>query len=165
MAEKELRPQTANAEGAIVNNVVTSDDASVPTKFVFDEPVYLAPGTSYAIVLIAEKSLDYEVWTAVQGERNVNPEASSAALTENFSVSGNEAVEKAQYTTQYALGSFFASQNGALWTENQRQDLTFRLYKAKFTSGTGSVLFNNPVLDQSNDYVKKLFEDYKSHSK
>ena len=156
LAEKELRPQTGNAEGAIVNNVFTSDDASVPTKFVFDEPVYLAPGTSYAIVLIAEKSLKYKVWTAVQGERVVNPEVSSAALTENFSVSGNEAVEQAQYTTQYALGSFFASQNGALWTENQRQDLTFKLYKAKFTSGTGSVLFNNPVLDQSNDYVKKL---------
>ena len=156
LAEKELRPQTGNAEGAIVNNVFTSDDASVPTKFVFDEPVYLAPGTSYAIVLIAEKSLDYEVWTAIQGERVVNPEVSSAALTENFSVSGNEAVEQAQYTTQYALGAFFASQNGALWTENQRQDLTFRLYKAKFTSSSGSVLFNNPVLDQSNDYVKKL---------
>ena len=156
LAEKELRPQTANTEGEIINNVFTSDDASVPTKFVFDEPVYLAPGTSYAIVLIAEKSLDYEVWTAVQGERIINPEASSDALTENFSVSGNEAVEQAQYTTQYALGAFFASQNGALWTENQRQDLTFRLYKAKFTSETGSVLFNNPVLDQSNDYVKKL---------
>ena len=156
LAEKELRPQTANAEGAIVNNVLTSDDASVPTKFVFDEPIYLAPGTSYAIVLIAEKSLKYKVWTAIQGEQIVNPEASSAALTENFSVSGNEAVEKAQYTTQYALGAFFASQNGALWTENQRQDLTFRLYKAKFTSGSGSVLFNNPVLDQSNDYIKKL---------
>ena len=159
LAEKELRPQTGNSEGAIVNNVFTSDDASVPTKFVFDEPVYLAPGTSYAIVLIAEKSLDYEVWTAIQGERVVNPEASSAALTENFSVSGNEAVEQAQYTTQYALGSFFASQNGALWTENQRQDLTFKLYKAKFTSKTGSVLFNNPVLDQSNDYVKVLLDN------
>ena len=159
LAEKELRPQTGNAEGAIVNNVFTSDDASVPTKFVFDEPVYLAPGTSYAIVLIAEKSLDYEVWTAIQGERVVNPESSSAALTENFSVSGNEAVEQAQYTTQYALGSFFASQNGALWTENQRQDLTFKLYKAKFTSETGSVLFNNPVLDRSNDYVKLLLSN------
>ena len=159
LAEKELRPQTGNAQGAIVNNVFTSDDASIPTKFVFDEPVYLAPGTSYAIVLIAEKSLKYKVWTAVQGERIVNPEASSAALTENFSVSGNEAVEQAQYTTQYALGSFFASQNGALWTENQRQDLTFRLYKANFTSQTGSVLFNNPVLDQSNDYVKVLLDN------
>ena len=159
LAEKELRPQTGNAQGVIVNNVLTSDDASVPTKFVFDEPVYLAPGASYAIVLIAEKSLDYEVWTAVQGERVVNPEISSAALTENFSVSGNEAVEQSQYTTQYALGAFFASQNGALWTENQRQDLTFRLYKANFTSETGSVVFNNPVLDQSNDYVKVLLNN------
>ena len=156
LAEKELVPQIANAEGAIVDNVIASTDASVPTKFVFDEPVYLAPGTAYAIVLIAEKSLKYEAWTAIQGEQIVNPEASSEALTENFSVSGNEAVEKAQYTTQYALGAFFNSQNGGLWTENQKQDLTFKLYKAKFTSQSGGVLFNNPELDESNDYVKKL---------
>jgi len=155
LAEKEIRPQTS-INGVIVDNVLTSDDASVGTKFVFDEPVYLAPGSAYAIVLVAEKSVDYEVWIANQGDRIVNPEASSAALTENFSVSGNEVVEQALYSTQYALGSFFKSQNGGLWTENQRQDLTFKLYKAKFTSQSGSVLFNNPVLDQSNDYVKKL---------
>lgn len=155
LAEKELMPKISK-NGAIVDNILTSDDASVATKFIFDEPVYLAPGSAYAIVLVAEKSVDYTVWLANQGDKIVNPEASSAALTENFSVSGNEAVEQAQYTTQYALGAFFRSQNGGLWTENQRQDLTFRLYKAKFTSQTGSVLFNNPILDQSNDYIKKL---------
>ena len=155
LAEKTLRPRIAK-DGAIVDNILTSDDASVPTKFTFDEPVYLAPGTAYAIVLVAEKSVDYTVWLANQGDRIVNPETSSAALTENFSVSGNEVVEQAQYTTQYALGAFFRSQNGGLWTENQRQDLTFRLYKAKFTSQIGSALFNNPELDESNDYIKKL---------
>ena len=155
LAEKELRPKISK-NGAIIDNILTSDDASVGTKFVFDEPVYLAPGTAYAVVLVAEKSVDYTVWLANQGDKIVNPEASSAALTENFSVSGNEAVEQAVYTTQYALGAFFRSQNGGLWTENQRQDLTFKLYKAKFTSQTGSVLFNNPVLDRSNDFVKKL---------
>ena len=155
LAEKELRPKISK-DGAIIDNILTSDDASVPTKFTFDEPVYLAPGISYAIVLIAEKSINYTVWLANQGDRIVNPEASSAALTENFSVSGNEVVEQTQYTTQYALGSFFRSQNGALWTENQRQDLTFRLYKAKFTSQLGTVSFNNPELDESNGYIKEL---------
>ena len=155
LAEKVLRPRIAK-DGAIVDNILTSDDASIATKFTFDEPVYLAPGTAYAIVLVAEKSVDYTVWLANQGDKIVNPEASSAALTENFSVSGNEVVEQSQYTTQYALGSFFRSQNGGLWTENQRQDLTFRLYKAKFTSQVGSALFNNPELDESNDYIKKL---------
>lgn len=155
LAEKELRPKISK-DGAIIDNILTSDDASVPTKFTFDEPVYLAPGISYAIVLVAEKSINYTIWLANQGDRIVNPEASSAALTENFSVSGNEVVEQAQYTTQYALGSFFRSQNGALWTENQRQDLTFRLYKAKFTSQLGTVSFNNPELDESNGYIKEL---------
>jgi hypothetical protein len=155
LAEKELRPKISK-NGAIIDNILTSDDASIPTKFTFDEPIYLAPGTAYAIVLVAEKSVNYTVWLANQGDKIVNPEASSAALTENFSVSGNEVVEQTQYTTQYALGSFFKSQNGGLWTENQRQDLTFRLYKAKFTSQLGTVSFNNPQLDESNGYVKEL---------
>ena len=146
LAEKQLRPKIAK-NGVKIDNILTSDDASVPTKFVFDEPVYLAPGTAYAIVLVAEKSVDYEVWLAKQGKKVVNPESSSAS---------DDVTERTQYTTQYTLGAFFQSQNGGLWTEDQRKDLTFRLYKAKFTSQTGNVLFNNPVLDRSNDYVKKL---------
>ena len=78
LAEKVLRPRIAK-DGAIIDNILTSDDASVPTKFTFDEPVYLAPGTAYAIVLVAEKSVDYTVWLANQGDRIVNPEASSAS--------------------------------------------------------------------------------------
>jgi len=144
LAEKELRPRIVR-DGVIVDNILTSTDASVGTKFVFDEPVYLAPGGSYAIVLIAEKSINYTVWLASQGDRVVNVEPG--------------ADEQAQYTTQYALGSFFRSQNGGLWTENQRQDLTFKLYKAKFTSLNGSVLMTNPELNESNGYVRTLSDN------
>ena len=147
LGEKELKPKKV-VNGVIVDNIKTSTDASVATKFVFDEPIYLAPGTSYAITLVAEKSIDYTVWIAKQGEKVVNS---------NILEGSND--EQAQYTTQYALGSLFRSQNGALWTEDQTQDMMFKLYKAKFTSESGSVFFNNPVLDVSNDYVKNLNEN------
>jgi hypothetical protein len=54
------------------------------------------------------------------------------------------------------MGSLFKSQNGSIWTANQYQDLKFKLYKAQFTSSTGTAFFYNPSLDESNGYVKKL---------
>jgi hypothetical protein len=36
------------------------------------------------------------------------------------------------------------------------QDLKFKLYKAEFTSNSGTAFFYNPTLDESNGYVQKL---------
>jgi hypothetical protein len=54
------------------------------------------------------------------------------------------------------MGSLFKSQNGSIWTANQYQDLKFKLYKAQFTSPTGTAFFYNPTLDESNGYVQRL---------
>ena len=60
-----------------------------------------------------------------------------------------------QYSQQYTLGAIFKSQNGALWSEDNEQDLTFKLYKAKFVS-SGSLLFHNSELGEGNNYIPKL---------
>ena len=65
-------------------------------------------------------------------------------------------VETVRYTQQFALGSLFKSQNGSIWSANQYQDLKFKLYKASFTSTTGTAFFYNPTLDNSNGYVPNL---------
>lgn len=126
--------------------VKTSSDASVPTKVVFDSPIYLAPGLEYAIVLLAPQSNQYEVWIAEMGEKTVN----SANLPD---------AESVRYTKQFSIGSLFKSQNGSIWTANQYQDMKFKLYKAKFTSKTGSVFFQNQTLDVSNNYIQTLDVD------
>ncbi|MGA1048380.1 MAG: hypothetical protein ACO3UU_10230, partial [Minisyncoccia bacterium] len=64
-----------------------------------------------------------------------------------------------RYSKQFSIGSLFKSQNGSIWTANQYQDMKFKLYKAKFTSQTGSALFQNPTLDESNGYVPILNPD------
>ncbi|MGA1047657.1 MAG: hypothetical protein ACO3UU_06580, partial [Minisyncoccia bacterium] len=61
-----------------------------------------------------------------------------------------------RYSKQFAIGSLFKSQNGSIWTANQYQDLKFKLYKSKFTTTNGSVLFHNPKLDESNSYIPTL---------
>jgi hypothetical protein len=128
------------------NQVNTSTDASVATKVTFEEPIYLPPGREYAVVIISENSDQYEMWTAVMGEKTVN----TKDLPD---------VDSVTYSKQFSMGSLFKSQNGSIWTANQYQDLKFKLYKAKFTSTTGTVFFNNPTLDESNGYVQRLAEN------
>ena len=63
-----LRPTSVDANGNIVQNIQTSSTGDVATKVTFPEPIFLAPGREYAVVLLAETSDEYEVWTATMGE-------------------------------------------------------------------------------------------------
>ena len=147
---KTLKPKGTDANG---NEVVLiesdSEQASKATKFTFPEPIYLEPGNSYAFVLVAPRSVAYNVWTGRHGSVAVNPST----------ITGADPGSSILYTTQYGAGAIFKSQNGALWTEDQHQDITFKLYKAKFTSQSGSVFFNNPDLDESNGYGTGLINN------
>ena len=144
---KTLRPKGVDANGNEITLIESDPDAaSKPTKFTFPEPIYLAPGNTYSFVLVAPNSTAYNVWTARHGGRAVN--ASSIQSAD----SGASLI----YSTQYGAGALFKSQNGSLWTEDQTQDMTFKLYKAKFTSLSGSVYFNNPDLNDSNGYMPVL---------
>jgi len=125
------------------DQVNISDDASIATTVTFDEPIYLPPGREYAVVIISENSDEYELWTAVMGEKTVN----TKELPD---------VDAVTYSKQFSMGSLFKSQNGSIWTANQYQDLKFKLYKANFVSPTGTAFFYNPTLDESNGYVQRL---------
>jgi hypothetical protein len=126
------------------SEVNISADASIATKVTFDEPIYLPPGREYAVVIISENSDQYEMWTAIMGEKTVN----TKDLPD---------VNAVTYSKQFAMGSLFKSQNGSIWTANQYQDLKFKLYKAQFIANQpGTAFFYNPTLDASNGYVQKL---------
>jgi len=115
----------------------------VPTKVTFDYPIYLAPGQQYAIVLLAPQTIGYEVFIAQTGEITVE-------------TLGKPLGSQIPYNKIFAIGTLYKSQNGAEWVQSPDQDMMFRLYKAKFTSSSGSVYFNNPTLNESNSYVPKL---------
>ena len=141
-----IRPRTTDENGNEVINIKTSSDGKTPTNIKFPEPIFLAPGREYAIVVISDKSDGYELWTAVMGEKTIN----TKSLPD---------VDSVRYTQQFALGSLFKSQNGSIWTTNQYQDLKFKLYKAQFTKTTGTAYFYNPPLDESNGYVPTLINN------
>lgn len=125
------------------DQVIVSDDASTPTKVVFPYPIFLPPGMEYSIIIMAPQSDQYELWCARMGEKTINP-------------SNLPEAESARYTRQFAIGSLFKSQNGSTWTPDQYEDLKFRLYKAKFNTSEGIVYFQNPTLNKSNSYIRKL---------
>ena len=147
---KTLKPRGTDADGNEVTLIEADpDQASKPTKFTFPEPIYLESGKSYSFVLVAPRSVAYNVWTGRHGSVAVNP----------ATIQGADPGSSLIYSTQYGAGAIFKSQNGALWTEDQHQDITFKLYKAKFTSKSGSVFFNNPDLDESNGYGTGLINN------
>ena len=141
-----LRPRTINENGVETQLIQTSSTGEVATNVRFPEPIFLPPGREYAVVLVSEQSDEYEVWTAVMGNRTVNTQK----LPD---------VDQIIYTKQFALGSLFKSQNGSIWTTDQNQDLKFKLYKAEFTSNQGTAYFYNPPLDESNTYVLELINN------
>ena len=125
------------------DDIEISLDGTVATKVTFPEPIYLPPGREYSVVLISPTSNEYRVWIARMGETAVNTEDLPNASAQI-------------YSQQWALGSLFKSQNGSIWTPDQYEDLKFKLYKARFTSTTGTVFFSNPTLSNSNRYIETL---------
>jgi hypothetical protein len=114
----------------------------VPTRVRFPSPVYLEAGKEYAIVILSPASDAYEMWTATMGQKTVK--------TKNL-----PDVQNVVVTKQYIGGSLFKSQNGTIWTASQYQDLTFKLYKAKFVT-SGTLTFYNTDINPGGTNVSKL---------
>ena len=134
-----------DGNGNISEQVVikTSTTGQEATRVTFPEPIYLAPGREYALVIVSEYSDQYQVWSAEMGKKSV--------LSQDL-----PDADAGVYSRQYAFGSLFMSQNGSIWTEDQNQDLKFDLFKAKFTSNAGTAFFYNSPLDTSNGYKRLL---------
>lgn len=108
------------------SSVNTSTNATSATTFTFAEPIFLKGLTDYAIVVTADSS-DYKVFVA---------------QTNEFLVGSTER----RVDRQPVLGSLFYSQNSATFTAAQNQDLTFKLYQAKFRYRTGTAVLHNADL-------------------
>lgn len=100
--------------------IATSSDATAPTKFKFQAPVYLLGNTNYAFVLKSPNSVEYKAYISKLGENIIGTET--------------------RVVQQPLLGSIFRSQNGGLWTEDQTEDIMFTLNRAEFVTDSLSVI-------------------------
>lgn len=127
------------------SDVNVSEDASIPTRFTFESPVYLSGEQEYAIVLVTP-SENYNAWISRMGEVDI----STANLPE---------AQQVLISQQPYLGSLFKSQNGTTWDPSQYEDLKFTLYKAQFDTTPGTARFFNPDLSEGNNQIITLEEN------
>ena len=116
------------------DEITTSTDGSVATRFTFKSPVYLQGGTEYS-VLLRSASSKYKVYIARVGENDT--------ITDEF------------ISQQPMMGSLFKSQNGGTWDPSQWEDLKFRLNRADFES-SGNLQVYSPILSEGNKQISQL---------
>ena len=124
-------------------NINTSDNGEVATRVTFPSPIYLEPEKEYALVLGVTQTINYEVWISRMGDKTVNTQTLPDA-------------ESVIVTRQYLGGSLFKSQNGNVWTASQYEDLKFKLYKASFTSESGTAFFYNSPMSSGSGNILPL---------
>lgn len=147
----QIRPMQFGLPGNIIypdsevdlnpDKVLISADATIPTKFTFDSPIYLAGGQFHAIVLSSASDL-YSVYVSRLGEADITS-----------SVNGE--FGQIIVTKQPSSGSLFKSQNASTWTSSDYEDLKFNLYRANFVSN-GNINFYNPDLEKGNNQIANL---------
>ena len=128
---------TPSQVDAIGTDPVLSTIQERPTTFEFEEPVFLQPYQKYAIC-IKSTSTEYELFSA----QTQQPVYGSTSRT---------------VTTQPIPGSMFLPANGTTWKESKDQDLMYRLTRAKFTNGNGSVILKNAILPKRELEVNSIY--------
>ena len=117
-------------------DVFTSEDASKPTTFVFEAPVFLGFRQEHAIVLTSDSD-QYKVFISILGQDAID----AAHVGEKIS-------------EQPYIGVLFKSQNASTWTPSQFEDLMFKIYRAEFTVPTTSapsrLVLENAQLGEGN---------------
>ena len=147
-----------------VNNVPNPSGDMIPTRVVFDYPIYL-PGDNrnYCFVLLTDSvqgegtAIDalertYQVYMAQTGIADVGPNESATPIhllkplekgedDINFILGTTTRLQNVPKAT----GMLFKSINGISWESDQRADLKFNIHKATFNNAVnGEVGFCNP---------------------
>jgi hypothetical protein len=131
---KTLFPYAASPPGDVVTTSditqapVASADASIPTSFIFDTPVFAQSGKSYAFAIIpVGGNPDYQVWTA--------------------SIGGTDVSTNVPIYRNNSSGDLFLSSNDITWDPVITEDIKYTIYIANFTSLSGTAKFITPDED------------------
>lgn len=105
-------------------DVSVSSDSSLETIFEFDTPILLQTDQYYSFWFEPDgTNPDYEIFISEVG--------------------GNDIISGRAVTQQPISGIMYVSSDGRAWTPVQSSDLKFKLYRAKFSSLTGTAVFRN----------------------
>ena len=122
--------------------VFISEDASTPTTFTFESPVYIPYRQEFALVLTSDSN-NYKTFISILGKDAIDATHSGEKISE-----------------QPYIGVLFKSQNASTWTPSQFEDLMFKIYRCKFTlpstSANSKLVLNNAQLGEGNGGFLRL---------
>jgi hypothetical protein len=124
------------------SEVNVSEDASIPTTFTFESPIYLTGEQEYALVLVTLAE-NYNCWISRMGEVDI----STANLPDE---------QQVLISQQPYLGSLFKSQNGTTWDPSQYEDMKFTIRRAVFNTEPSVGRFFNSELTTGNNEIPLL---------
>lgn len=101
-----------------------SEDSSAVTSFVFDSPLFLQTNEEYCFVVVPLGNNDgYNLWVAEIG--------------------GTDVLTNIPIYVNNSTGVLFSSSTNSIWTPYQKEDVKFVIHRAKFSSNTGTIIYNN----------------------
>ena len=110
------------------SQINVSDDASVPTNFTFEAPVFLNNNKEYAFIVRPDSNdPDYFVYSANLGDIDITTGV--------------------QVYSQPVVGTAFYGSTLQEWTALQTEYIKFKLYRASFNQTSGDAYFNNSNTD------------------
>jgi len=110
------------------NQINVSDDSSAETKFTFSTPIMLNNNTLYAFNIIPDSgNPDYNIFVSELG--------------------GNDYLTGSYIGKQAYSGSLFTTSNQTTFVPISTSEIKFNLYRAKFNTSTGKLVFRNQRKD------------------
>ena len=105
-------------------SINVSETGALATTFVFEAPVYVQSEREYAIYVSPDGGdIGYEIWVSEVG--------------------GTDTVTNRQIYVNSSTGTLYTSSNGRQWSPYQNEDMKFKLYRAVFTSTSGTIKYSN----------------------
>jgi hypothetical protein len=124
-----------------------STDATVPTRFTFEAPVFLMSGTEYCFV-VHSNSDQYKLWASEKFGYDITGIGTSGA--------GRKVIDNSYN------GVMFRATNASTWTPDQLRDIKFTLHRAVFDNANPATI----VLNEDYSIQKRLgvnpIETYKN---
>ena len=150
---------TGNVARASYDQILTSSNATLPTKFRFQRPVHVDTDKEYAIVGIFENSEQFTLWSSIQGDRLIDTSSTAQTLASNIISPG----PSGKYIgTYYDFNSLFVADDTTdlddyikNWRAISDEDLKFNVYIARFAHN-GSPVFSNTTIDDGDKYPNQL---------
>ena len=111
------------------SQIKASNNGTVPTRFTFETPIYLAAGEEYCFVALSDSDKT-SIWCSELGKK--------AYTAKDSVVPSGQLISKQPY-----LGTMFISQNNSTWNAVQTRDVKFTINRCAFSKNAGKLQFVN----------------------